>query len=92
MTPEEKHLLERTLKISEENNALLKSMRRYTRIGTIFRLLYWGLIIGVSVGAFYFIQPYVNQVFELYSGIQGNIDSLNGLGGASNSLLDAMGR
>lgn len=67
MTPEEKALLLETHDLAEENNKLLRSLRRSRRIGIIMSVLYWVVIIGVSVGAFYFIQPY--------------IDFLTGLGG-----------
>ena len=60
MTPEEKNLLERTLKVSLDNNALLVKMNRRARNGHIFQVAYWLLIIGLSFGAYYIIQPYVN--------------------------------
>lgn len=59
MSPEEKSLLERTYKMAEENNAILRSIRRTARIGTVMKVLYWVVIIGLSVGAFYFLQPYL---------------------------------
>ncbi len=60
MTPEEKSLLERTYKFSEENNVILKSLRRSHRLSLIGKSIYWFVIIGLSIGAFYFIQPYIN--------------------------------
>ncbi len=60
MSPEEKSLLERTYKLCEENNTILLSLRRANRIGTAVKIFYWVVIIGLSVGAFYFIQPYIN--------------------------------
>ncbi len=60
MSPEEKSLLERTYKLSQENNAILLSIRRANRIGTAVKIFYWVVIIGLSVGAFYFIQPYID--------------------------------
>lgn len=59
MTPEEKNLLERTLKLAEENNALLLGLRRSNRISTAMRVAYWVVIIALSFGAFYLIQPYL---------------------------------
>ena len=59
MTPEEHMKLDRSLALAEENNAILRGMRRTQRITAIMHILYWVIIIGVSVGAFYFIQPYL---------------------------------
>jgi hypothetical protein len=76
MTPEEKNLLERTYKLAEENNGILKSIRRGNRFSIFMRLLYWVVIIGASVGAYYFIQPYINQVLGMYSEAQSNIETM----------------
>ncbi len=45
-------------------------MRRSQRIGRVFSTLYWVLVIGVAVGAFYFIQPYLDSVNNSVNGIQ----------------------
>lgn len=87
MTPEEKSLLERTYKMSEENNKILRSMRRASRFGTIVRVLYWVVIIGLSIGAFYVIQPYINLMTGLYGQAQGTMNSAQG---AANSLKDLL--
>jgi hypothetical protein len=62
MTPEERSLLERTHALAEENNKMLRSIKRSGRIAVILRALYWLIIIGISVGAFYFIQPYIDYI------------------------------
>lgn len=67
MNSEERELLERTLKISEENNRILKSMRRAGRLGTAFRIFYWLMIIGLGFGTYYFIEPYMKQFNTVYS-------------------------
>jgi hypothetical protein len=70
MSPEERELLEKSVTLAEENNKLLHSMRRSQRLSTIARVLYWVLIIGISFGAFYFLQPYVDQLKGVYSGAE----------------------
>ncbi|MEK7646403.1 MAG: hypothetical protein AAB381_01780 [Patescibacteria group bacterium] len=70
MTPEERSLLERTHKLAEENNALLRSMRRMSRISGALRILYWVVILGVGFGTFYVIQPYVESLLTVFGDIQ----------------------
>ncbi|MFA6601345.1 MAG: hypothetical protein WCT02_00570 [Candidatus Paceibacterota bacterium] len=77
MTDEEKFLLVRTNKLVEENNVILRQMRRANRWGTAFRVFYWVIIIGVSIGALYFLQPYIDSVMKLYEQAQSSIQSLN---------------
>jgi len=79
MTPEERHLLELTHKLAEENNRILVSIRRSNRVSAIFRVLYWIIIIGISVGAYYFIQPYVNTAFDLFNVVKQDIQQVQGV-------------
>ena len=76
MNPNEKELLEKTAKLAEENNHILKGIRSSNRWSTFFRIFYWTIIIGVSVGAFYFIQPYIDVATKAYKGIQGDLSKV----------------
>ena len=66
MTPEERDLLNKSVTLAEENNQMLHSMKRSQRWASITRVIYWIFIIGSAVGAYYLIQPYVDQVKGLY--------------------------
>ena len=68
MTPEERSLLERTHELAKENNELLRNLKRRARLSNVMKILYWVVIIGISLGAFYFIQPYVDMVRGLTGG------------------------
>ncbi|MDD5068413.1 MAG: hypothetical protein PHS53_04885 [Candidatus Pacebacteria bacterium] len=77
MDPEIKTLLEKNLALNQENNQLLKKMNRRAKFGSIMHLIYWLIIIGFSVGSYYFIQPYINQLISTYSSIQTGVDNFN---------------
>ncbi|MFA6076846.1 MAG: hypothetical protein WC735_02100 [Candidatus Paceibacterota bacterium] len=68
MSPEERELLNRSVALAEENNKMLHSMRRSMRLASITRAIYWIFIIGSAVGAFYLLQPYVDQLKDVYGG------------------------
>lgn len=68
MTPEEKSLLERTLKVAEENNDMLRGMRRTATYSMIARIIYWGVILALGFGAYYFIQPYFTALMGATGG------------------------
>ena len=76
MTPEERKLLEKTLQLTAENNLILHKQQRSANWGRIFYILYWVFIIGASLGAYYLIQPYVDQVKGLYSEVRGGAETL----------------
>ena len=65
MDPESKKLLEETFQLEQDNNKMLRSMRRSMIWGRVMSVIYWFIIIGISVGAFYFIQPYFNKILGL---------------------------
>jgi len=91
MTPEEKSLLERTLKMAEENNSILRKMRRAHRFSTFLRVIYWILILAIGFGAYYFIQPYITSLTGMAGqggGIQGIVGSIGKAQDAANSLKD----
>lgn len=77
MEPESKFKLEELFKMVEENNKLLKKMKRTQEIGQLMRVIYWLVILGTALGAYYFVQPYVDQVKDLYGGAS---DTVNGFG------------
>jgi len=68
MDPETKQLLNKSLEVEKDNNEMLKKIVRNQRLTNIYRVVYWGIIIFSSVGAYYFIQPYLSSVVNLYTG------------------------
>ncbi len=78
MTPEERELLQRAVELSEENNEILRSMRRSMKIARIMNIVYWVFIIGSAVGAFYLIQPYIDAVMSAYGNASNNLNSILG--------------
>lgn len=79
MTPEEKSLLERTHKLAEENNEILRKMRRSNRWSIALRIFYWIIILGLAFGAYYFVQPYATSLMEA-------MDQLGGFGNLQDLL------
>lgn len=78
-----KELLKRNFELTRENNKLLKKIRRNGLIGTIFRFVWWGVIIGIPVFIYYYIlQPYLVELSTAYQGVQ------SGVSGAQNALFD----
>lgn len=54
------------LELARENNKMLHAMRRHQRWQSFFHMLYWLAIIGLSVGSYYFIQPYLKALTDTY--------------------------
>ena len=88
MDSEERKILEETLKLSRENHRLLRKIQSSARVGRIFRLIYWAIIIGSMFGFYYYFQPVIDEFIGAYQGLLGGIDktqevlgNLPGIGG-----------
>ena len=69
MSPEERELLNRCVILAEENNKILRAVKHSMLWSRIMSIIYWVLIIGISVGAFYFLQPYFDQLLKTYGSV-----------------------
>jgi len=85
MTPEEKDLLTKTAKFAEENNKILRGIRRSSRFSFFFRVFYWIIILGSLLASYYAIQPYINPVKKAVSDLQNNLDTVKN---ATNRLIN----
>ena len=79
MSPEEKKMLEKSVALGEENNKMLRSIARSMKWGRVLHIVYWVLIIGSAVGAYYFIQPYIDQIIGVYGGTKSNLENINSI-------------
>ena len=85
MSPEDRSLIERIYKMTEENNSLLISIRRNARIGTAMKVVYWIVILGLSFGAYYFIQPFLKAITGGAFG-NANIENTQNVGGIQDTV------
>ncbi|MBI2673762.1 MAG: hypothetical protein HYX23_00575 [Candidatus Zambryskibacteria bacterium] len=67
MNPEEKALLERTLKLSEENNRILQKMQRTARWAVLWGFIKITIIIVPLVAGYFYLQPFLEQAMENYN-------------------------
>ena len=68
MTPEEHKLLEQTYELTKQNNEMLAYVKRHAQVGTVVKVIYWSVIILLSLGALVAIKPYM----EFLKGVSGN--------------------
>ncbi len=85
MDPETKQILKENLEISKENNDMLKKMVRSQKLTNIYRVVYWGIIIFSSLGAYYFIKPFLGNMLNIYTG---GVSGTSNVGDVLKSLGD----
>ncbi len=69
-----------------ENNRMMRLVYRHTRFSTVFNVVKWVLIIGVSLGSLYFIQPYLESLTNAYS----TVNNFGNAVGQNQSLLNQL--
>lgn len=62
-------LLKANLEISKENHKILKGLQRAHRNAAIFRVIHWIFVIGLTFGAFYFVEPFIRKLMEMLPGL-----------------------
>ncbi len=66
-----KDIVKRQGEVIEETNRMMHSMRRGQRWRLFWSVLWWGAILLVSAGTYYYyVQPYVEQLQKAYAGFQ----------------------
>ena len=66
---EVKEQLDEVTKLTRQNNKIIRKIQRSMRVGLIFRMLYWILIIGSMLGAYYYLQPFIDDIGETYNNL-----------------------
>lgn len=96
MDQEEKDLLRRNLALNEENNDILRSLQRSMRFSRFMTIIYWLFIIGSFVGAYYLVQPYLDQATSLYNSAQSKLKQTSDVtvqaGGILENLKQKLGQ
>lgn len=65
-------------KLVKDNNRMLHSMRRNAFISSIFKIVFWIVILVVlPYLSWLFIQPYLDAATGAYQEVQGSVNTLN---------------
>lgn len=57
--------------IAVENQRMVKNLYHRARMATVVVGIKWFVIIGLTVGAFYYVQPLINNLVNIYGGVTG---------------------
>jgi hypothetical protein len=71
MDQEEKELLGETLELEKENNQMLRKIRGVQKRQILFSVLKGIFIVGIALGVFYFLEPFLNKAMNVFTGFSG---------------------
>ena len=87
MDLESKKLLEATYELAQQNNVMLKKVRGVQKRAFVMSLVKFLIFVGITLGAYYYIEPYLKQVLGIYSNLSG-IGAEGSFNTNSESILD----
>jgi hypothetical protein len=76
MNQEEKELLQKTYELSEENNKILRGLKRVNRWSYTLKTFYWLFILAIAFSAYFYVQPYVEILDNTYKSIVNDVNSI----------------
>jgi hypothetical protein len=77
MNPEERQLLERSLRLSEENHLILMGIEKRSRRAMVWGFIKMAVIVVPLILSLVYLEPYFNKAAENYRSIQdliGHVD------------------
>ena len=77
LTNEEK--LDAIYEMTRENHEILRTIRRQNYMSTVFRILYWLVVLGFVGGSYYYMRPYISMLTGNASKIEETMTQLNQL-------------
>jgi hypothetical protein len=69
MDQETEKMLRELLRTSRENNKMLKELARAQRRARFFSILKTVITIGLLLGAYYLVAPFLDNLINAYSGL-----------------------
>ncbi len=61
------HLLHENLRLAKENNRILVKLQKFQRFQKNTKILYWIIIVAIGLGAYYYVKPYIDNVYDIYN-------------------------
>ncbi|MEK7194385.1 MAG: hypothetical protein AAB660_01705 [Patescibacteria group bacterium] len=77
MNPEERHLLERAVKLSLENNEILHKMRRAARLAIFWGIIKIAIFVVPFVLGYIYLEPYFGSFGNTFKQAQEALKVLN---------------
>ena len=76
------------LRLTKENNRILRGMRRGARLRTFMRIVMFLVIIALAIVGYRFARPYIGQAQDAYNQVR---DGVNDINETRNSIGDIFG-
>ena len=87
MDGEMREHISETLELTQDNNRILHSIQRARRWAFAWSVIKWVVIISSSVGIYYYYQPQIENIMELWQTVSAMLESAKDQLNAVNSAF-----
>ena len=87
MDSEDKKMLRENLKFSKDNHKILKNLQSHMRWGRIVKFAYWLIIIAGTLGAYYYIQPFIDSARDTLTQMQTGVETVSQGASGTTSII-----
>ena len=84
----EKQLLEKLVQQSEENNKILKSLRRHSRWSAFFSFIVWVIILVTLIWTYFYLQPHWDEIQKFTKDLIVQVQKINGFSSQVDKLIN----
>lgn len=77
MDDETRELIKKSVELGEANRQALDKILRYQKNVQIFAALKWVVIVLSAVGAFYYLQPFLEGLWSAYNSLIETFGTIN---------------
>jgi uncharacterized protein (DUF2164 family) len=68
-------LLQENLELTKDHTKKIERINRYIRRQVLWKIMYWGGFIVISLGAYYYSRPFVEKAVDGYDTLQEQISN-----------------
>lgn len=77
----------------KDTNKRVRKLESRARRATVMSIIKWIVYIAIAVGSYYYIQPYINSLKEMYAQVQETTTNINGFNeNASQNISELLER
>ena len=70
---ENRKLILENLEVARDNQEKIKKIQAHIRRTLVIKTIYWFIIVGVTIGAYYVSKPYINSAVDSYQSLREDV-------------------
>ncbi len=87
---ENNRLLQENLALTREHTKKIERINRYIRRTILWKILYWGVFVILTVSAYYYSRPFINEAVDSYNSLEEKVSETSDFVKNPNHLIQKL--